>query len=156
LEALPALLDVLQNWKPSGFRNPHYQLGQLTHKMEGRLQLEQLSLRRSVLESLGRMGPLAKEAVPAMADALKKDKDADVRKAVARALGEMGVHAKAAVRTLGAALKDEDVGVQTAAALSLGEIGPDAKDAVPALTAAQIRAAVALGAVDLEGTPGAR
>jgi radical SAM protein with 4Fe4S-binding SPASM domain len=78
------------------------------------------------------MGPQAKEAVPALTDALK-DGDATVRSGAASALGAVGPEAKPAVPALMELLRDKEQYVRVGAARALGSIGPEAKAAVPAL-----------------------
>ena len=83
--------------------------------------------------ALGRIGPAAADAVPALADALK-DQAADVRwSAAAAAWGGIG---PAAVPVLADALKDQDADVRRSTTAALGEIGPAA---VPALAIAHGR-----------------
>src|SRR5439155_8038 len=81
-------------------------------------------------EALGRIGPAAKEAVPALARAMKDKDEVSVRAAAAEALGRVGA---AAVPELIEALKGKDAGQRALAAGALGRIGPGAKEAVPAL-----------------------
>jgi HEAT repeat protein len=114
-------------------------------------------LRAEAAEALGRIGPAARAAVPALIDALKdpeeperhrdpepSDRPAPVERAPARtvrdraaeALGKIGPAAKDAVPALSRALNDPDKAVGTRAAEALGRIGPAAKAAVPALLTA--------------------
>lgn len=85
-----------------------------------------------VARALGKFGPAAKDAVPALIKTLRAS---DVRKRLvaARTLGKIGPAAKDAVPSLMKALGDEDSNVRSAAARGLGKIGPEAKDTVPAL-----------------------
>ena len=80
-------------------------------------------------ESLGRIGPDAKEAVTGLAGAMK-DKDDLLRSAAAAALGQIGAPA---VPSLIEILKGKDAEQQSLAAGALKQIGPDAKEAVPTL-----------------------
>ncbi len=120
--------------------------------------------RADAAEELGRIGPPAKSAVPALVKLLQ-DKVEDVRLAAAAALASIDSQnaalmpvvlaelksgpeqRKAAAEILGdlgavgvpaltEALKDADPGVRWSAAESLGRIGPASKAAVPALAAA--------------------
>src|SRR5262245_1029937 len=83
---------------------------------------------------LGRFGPAAKSAVPALVDALKST-DAKVQWHAARALGMMGPEAADAVPALTAALQSTDVVVRGHAANALEEIGPASRPAAAALAA---------------------
>ena len=78
-------------------------------------------VRRSVAEALGKIGPAAKEAVPALIEALK-DPDIDVRRSVAEALGEIGPEAKGVVPALIEALKDQEAGVRSSVRMALEKI----------------------------------
>jgi HEAT repeat protein len=91
------------------------------------------AIRREAAKSLGCLGEEAKEAVPALAAALKDD-DPLVRVNVAFALFKIGPEARAAVPALAEALADTEVLVRMDVALALCRIGPDARAAVPALT----------------------
>jgi hypothetical protein len=91
------------------------------------------SVRMSATEVLGRVGPMAAEAVSALITALG-DADDVVRGNAAAALGQIGAAAAAAAPALIIALRrDSDKGVRGNAAWALGQIGPAAADAVPAL-----------------------
>jgi HEAT repeat protein len=74
------------------------------------------------------LGPDAKEAVPALAQALSHQHE-EIRHEAAQALRAIGPDAKAAVPELMAALDDEQIVVQMPAVLALGSIGPAAKEA---------------------------
>ncbi|HLJ94744.1 MAG TPA: HEAT repeat domain-containing protein [Gemmataceae bacterium] len=80
---------------------------------------------------LGRLGPEARSAVPALMEALKRDRL--VRQHAALALGQIGPAASDAVPALCAALSDPEWAVRRQAALALGQIGPQARPAIPAL-----------------------
>src|SRR3954470_10300000 len=86
--------------------------------------------RRAAAAALGRLGPKAGPAVPALAEALS-DEDLYVRRLAALALGDIG--AGGAVPALIEALGDEDEGARRRAAVALGEIGPEAAPALAAL-----------------------
>lgn len=73
-------------------------------------------------EALGRLGPAAKDAVPALAAALK-DPERFVRMSAARALGQLGAASKEALPALAAALNDSDSFVRGTAARTLGRVG---------------------------------
>lgn len=72
--------------------------------------------------------------VPALIEALKKDKEADVRSNAASALGGIGQKAALAVPALAEVLqKDKDAEVRSSAASALGDFGLQAASVVPAL-----------------------
>src|SRR5205085_1075115 len=98
-----------------------------------RLQAEDADAKDRVKAAvaLGDLGLAAREAVPALLEALGND-DGDVRLAVTVALRRIGPGA-AAASPLAALLKDPDVSVRVEAARALAAIGPKAKGAVPAL-----------------------
>ena len=85
-----------------------------------------------VARVLGRIGPAASDAVPALIDALA-DTSPFIRSEVVESLGKIG--SPAAVPALIAAVSDETETVRSLAAGALGKIGPWASDATPALRA---------------------
>ena len=91
-------------------------------------------VRRALAGILGRIGPAAAAAVPALIEMLR-DKDHDVGKnaIAAEALERIGPAAKTAVPALTELLREKDVKICIVAAHALGGIGPEAKAAVPAL-----------------------
>lgn len=79
--------------------------------------------RSEAATKLGRMGPVAEMAVPALVQALS-DRDTSVGCAAANALGRIGVHSKAAVKGLVKTLsRGRDPLLRSAAAEGLGMIG---------------------------------
>jgi HEAT repeat protein len=80
---------------------------------------------------LSLLGPEARDAVPALIEALTKE--TIVRQNAALALGHIGPDAKAAVPALIGALSDSEWTVRRQAALALGEIGAEAGAAIPQL-----------------------
>jgi HEAT repeat protein len=116
-------------------------------------------------KDLGRLGTLAREAIPTLVGLLRDD-DAKMREAAAHAIGQMGPgalaalsgmlahadkyvrrnavwamgklgsHAKPALGSLCRALKDADPRTASGAAQALGNMGPSAAEAIPALTEA--------------------
>ncbi len=78
-------------------------------------------------------GPEAEDAVPALLDVLRGDKNGCTRMYAARALGAIGPAAAPAVPALKAALSDEYMSLPPAAAEALGNIGPPARSAMPDL-----------------------
>jgi HEAT repeat protein len=121
--------------------------------------------RLQAVKNLGRLGWLAREAMPALVGALE-DQDAKVREAAAHAIGQMGPDAlpylvnmldhsdkyvrrnatwamgklgplaKPALSHLCAALKDPDPRTASASAQALGNMGADGADGIPALAEA--------------------
>ena len=95
-----------------------------------------LALTRAA-QAAGRIGPAAKEAVPLLAELLKKARAAEQRAAIITALGDIGPSAKSAVPGLIVAIKSPDLDglpqklVSTHAVVALGKIGPGAKEAAP-------------------------
>jgi HEAT repeat protein len=88
--------------------------------------------RKKAAESIEKLGPDAKAAVPALGEALK-DQEPDVRYSAAQALGRMGPEARGAVAALSELLKDTNKDIRQSSAWALGRIGPEAKEAAPAL-----------------------
>ena len=84
---------------------------------------------------LGEMGPKAKEAIPALVEALKRQPmpGESVADNAALALGKIGPDAREAVPALTQTLADREWTVRRHAAIALGEIGPDAQPALAAL-----------------------
>lgn len=91
-------------------------------------------VRESVAAALGKMGPVARGAMDALAGRLSDD-DADVRFMAAVALGRMGPGEEASriVPRLAAALEDPSHRVRRRAAQTLGALPDIAGEAVPAL-----------------------
>jgi len=86
------------------------------------LKSENAAERLASARILGEIGPAAKDAAPALAEALK-DPDRDVRQNAAQSLGYIGPGAKAAAPGLIFALKDNDAQVRRSAAFALGKVG---------------------------------
>ncbi len=97
--------------------------------MKDTLRAKNPDYRILAVESLGRIGLAAEEAVPDIIAALHDENDA-VRLHAVKALGEIG---PVAVPSLIPALNHQDQAVRCGAADALGSIGPRAKEAVPAL-----------------------
>jgi HEAT repeat protein len=97
--------------------------------------------RRAAAEILGRIGPAARDAVPALMDALPRPPNS---------------------RVCGRAAESGPIDVRTVIAVSLGQIGPDARAAIPALTRTmvdgdnnwlRIESFVTLEKIDPKGKP---
>ena len=89
------------------------------------------SVRREVAVTLGRFGKLAKQAVPALTEALA-DKDDGVKAAAAEALGRVGPEARAAAGDLLKLARAADKPLRQAVVFALGRIDPDDKPPVAA------------------------
>ena len=85
---------------------------------------------------LGRMGPLANPAIPALLRALK-DNASQVQTEAARSLGATGKGDETVTTALVAALKDKNPGLRQAAAESLGKLGRGDETVIKALTSVQ-------------------
>ena len=83
-------------------------------------------------KNLGRLGWLARDAMPALVVALN-DEDGKVREAAAQAVGQMGPEA---LPTLSSMLGHEDKYVRRHAVWAMGKLGPLARPALPVLCAA--------------------
>jgi HEAT repeat protein len=82
------------------------------------------SQRPKVAAILGRLGPDAKDAAPALANILEKDKSPAARREALIALGSMGPFAAQQSPAIAKVLKDRDVQLRAAACYALGKIGP--------------------------------
>jgi len=80
------------------------------------------NLRRDAAEALGRIGPAAEMAIPALVERLKRDPESTVRQFAARALGRMGPQSEQVVLALTLALKDRSESVREWAAEALERI----------------------------------
>ncbi len=137
-EAIPALIEALKKDEDRAVREASARtLGRIGGKeavpaLVEAIGREGLYGRLRSVQALGRIGPGARESVPALAETLNTDEDRAVREASARALGRIGD--KEALTALVGALRDRTPEVRGASAWALGLIGPDARAAVPALT----------------------
>ena len=80
---------------------------------------------KALVEIAGRIGPLAKAAVPVLTEALRSAEDKDVRRSAALALAKIGPAAKSSVPALTMALGDDNPKVREASARALDKIGVD-------------------------------
>lgn len=96
-------------------------------------ELKQADARADAVRALGRTGPDAGKAVPALVAALE-DGHGPVSAAAAETLGVLGAKAASAVPALIKVVEGHgDESTRRAAVEALGRIGPNAKPAVPAL-----------------------
>lgn len=89
------------------------------------------AVRREVAVTLGRFGKLARQAVPALTEALK-DPDLAVKSACVEALGRVGPDAHTAAPAILEALKSNDKALTQAAVFALGRVDPEDKSACSA------------------------
>ncbi len=145
-------------------RSTNLDLDSMSQRVKGLKDKDVLVRRRSV-SALGKLGPNAETAIPALIEALS-DTDAEVRHLAGDALVSIGTtaipalakmlkaantqtrlesafvlgtfrhRAQVAVPELLPALKDDSAAVRRQAAITLGLIGPGGKAAVPALISA--------------------
>ena len=91
-------------------------------------------VRLTVVRSLGHIGPDARAAAPAVADAIRGDKDPGVRITAAQSLGLIGPDAReAATPALLAALKDKDAVLRSAALIALRQVRAEGNELSAAL-----------------------
>src|SRR5207249_4633020 len=95
----------------------------------------QKNVRGAAADSLGVIGPPAKIAYPALADANRIDSEESVRAKAKDAMKRIGAPGSGDVALLLELLTDKKAPrqVRANAALSLALVGPDARAAVPAL-----------------------
>jgi HEAT repeat protein len=109
-------------------------------KLQISLKSEKPAERVASARILGEIGPAAKTAAPALAEALK-DGERDVRMNAAQSLGYIGPGAKVAAPALITALQDKDSLVRRAAAFALGKVGSlEAEGALKAARKDQVEA----------------
>jgi HEAT repeat protein len=126
-------------------------------------------VREHAARALGRIGPPAKPAVPALLDRLAKDEERDVREHAAKSLGLIGADAigpllPKTVKALRQGLHDTAADVRENSARALGQLGArealdelrsTAKDTSPRVRAAAEEAVCHLTTPDVIVTPGA-
>jgi HEAT repeat protein len=86
--------------------------------------LEDAALRPRVAAMLGRLGPDAREAAPALAGIVERDPSPAARREALIALGAMGPFAAEQAPIIAKVLKDDDFRLRAAACYALGKIGP--------------------------------
>jgi HEAT repeat protein len=89
-------------------------------------------VRRSVVETLGELGPEARTALPQLNAALQ-DRNVEVRRAAADSLARLGPDARGSVGALTDALKDPDAEVRVRAAQALWKVDKQSLTALPVL-----------------------
>jgi HEAT repeat protein len=138
-DPLPALLRGLRSHEPADRLRAAKDLGRL-----GWLAREAMPALAAALEdetpkvretAAGAIGLMGPEALPTLAEMLGHD-DKYVRRHAVWAMGRLGPLARPALYDLCRALKDSDPRTASGAAQALGSMGADAADAVPALAEA--------------------
>ncbi|HTQ39576.1 MAG TPA: HEAT repeat domain-containing protein [Pirellulales bacterium] len=131
---ISAMSDLLADKDPEVRGNVVDALSSLGEAAVPRLikALQNDDMQALAVEVLRRLGPKAKDAVPALILELK-DPDPEYRREVEFALAAIGPAAKTAVPALIEHLGSDEPRVQYTACYALGKIGPDAADAVPKL-----------------------
>lgn len=138
-EAIPALIEALKEKSESpGAMIALKGIGEVAiPALIEALKHKNQTVRRNAAQTLGRIGPEAKEAIPALVIALRdKSNNEDVRRDAACSLGNIGPETTDVVPALISALNDQSSSVRCDAAWALGKIGPAAKEAIPALKVA--------------------
>ena len=145
--AVPALIEALQGWPSTDYRQTQYGAEAICHNASYALSAigtpavptlieasedPNWKVRAIVAATLGDIGPTAREAIPALIKALK-DESEHVRRHAADGLGLVAQSSSIAVPALAQALDDADVWVCRNASLALARIGLHAEQAVPAL-----------------------
>jgi HEAT repeat protein len=148
VEAVPVLRAALQHGDAYIRQNAAVALWQIGRHREGipvlvrELRLKEWSIRGQAAKALGRIGPGAREALPALRDALQWRSDRispHVALALWRVAGPEGADPgsaadrRQAVELLIGMLREGDRFVRWAALDALATIGPEARPAVPAL-----------------------
>jgi HEAT repeat protein len=95
--------------------------------------LKSAKLRPAAIVVLKRLGPAAKDSVPALVQAMNAEPKLEVRREIFFALAAIGPGSEEAVPLLIPNLTHENVKVRNGASYALGKIGPKAKSALPTL-----------------------
>ena len=114
---------------PDVFKDHH---DSVVAALAGALADDHINVAQGAAFSLEQIGPGAKDAVPALIEALQSSKDL-VPLMASRALGAIGPPAAEAVPTLIENLKSPKRETRQGAALALGKMGPAAHAAIPLL-----------------------
>lgn len=131
----PLLIQAIHDSDPSVIANAVDAMASLGPKIVPRVAnngLKNKDLRLYAVRILAKIGPDAKEAAPALAEALKGS-EGDFRREAQFVLGAFGADAAPAVPELIKSLDSDDEQVRNGAIYALGKIGPAAKAALPSL-----------------------
>jgi HEAT repeat protein len=131
----PALVEALRKADEAMINQAVDALASLGAKAVPRVLrgLKNEALRKLAAQIIGRIGPEAKDAVPALVEALVSSDDDEYRREIQFALGAIGPEAAGATPALIKALADDNEELRHSACYVLGKIGPAAKQAAPAL-----------------------
>lgn len=148
--ARPAVIEALQTADPDVIAQVSEAFAAMGVEAVPKLAraLESDKLRPYVVPILLRLGPEAKEAVPALIAAFKDSEDPDLRREIVYSLALIGPPSEPAVELLIENLSSEDPELRSVSTYALGKIGPSAKEAVPTLRKAlRTQPQLRLGAV---------
>lgn len=154
--AIPALMETMKSGHADTRRASIHALGSLGKQnakvvkaIVGVLKNDpDFSLRAAAARSVGKIGPNAKDAIPALWEMLRlpieveipggQDSVTAARCESALALGDMAAAAKELVPEMAKMIPDKTVPISVRRCIvqALGKIGPDAKEGVPALVGA--------------------
>jgi HEAT repeat protein len=87
-------------------------------------------VRWEAADSLGGLGNTAKEAIPALTDVLRSDREVDVRKRALRSLEDIDKEVKLSVQALILAMKDPDKEIRSDAAARFQYLDVVPKEAI--------------------------
>jgi HEAT repeat protein len=128
VEVRSAMLQVFLLWRWKGGRPAP---PAVTPLLVETLKDKNAEMRNEALDVLASMGPMAKDAVPALMEALHSKDLLEHREKIMHVLGCIGPDAKTAVPDLLELVRKDDLGLRNQAVGALGGIGPAAKSAVP-------------------------
>jgi HEAT repeat protein len=131
----PALAEALRDSDPEVLANVIDALAAHGEAVVPRAikALDNDKLRVPAIMLLRRLGPKAKDAVPALVAILKSDGSAPFRQEIIDALESIGMASEQSVPALVGLLSDDNLEVRRGATFALGKIGPAAKAALPAI-----------------------
>ncbi|MFL5339663.1 MAG: HEAT repeat domain-containing protein [Gemmataceae bacterium] len=101
-----------------------------------RLKDPEANVRTTAAFALGRMGPVAVDATPALTALLTGEKNTAVLKEAAKTVGAIGPKAAGATTAVAQLLRRPEIDMRQQAAVVLAQLGPDAAAALPDLLVA--------------------
>jgi HEAT repeat protein len=136
--AVPGLARALADVDPFVAREAAEALGQIgtaaVPALRGALRSSDSRVRIRALHALSGSCPKDHATVAAVAQTLKDDPDANVRRWAALTLDRIGVTGQGVIANLTAALADQDVTVRYSAAVALAKYGVEVKETTNRLT----------------------